>query len=189
MPPPFILVENPLTGQRERLYLSEAEYEEYRLIVSEDCSHGRSELRERVTTNGSRQHVRQCLGCGRAVGNPQKRDDGTQLAMWDTGAADLWDAARDEVLRAFLTARFTQQASSDRRFSQEYRDYLLSDEWRSRRERVLERDGHLCQSCRQRPATQVHHLTYEHILDEFLFELVSVYGECHSRLHPAPQLQ
>ncbi|MCK1357156.1 MULTISPECIES: hypothetical protein [unclassified Bradyrhizobium] len=34
-----------------------------------------------------------------------------------------------------------------------------------------------------RKATQVHHLTYKHIFREFVFELIAVCDECHSRLH------
>ena len=33
-------------------------------------------------------------------------------------------------------------------------------------------------------ATQVHHLTYQHVFAEFAFELVAVCDECHARLHP-----
>src|SRR5262249_56361112 len=65
----------------------------------------------------------------------------------------------------------------------EYQEYLLSDKWRQRRALVLDRADGLCERCRQAPATQVHHLTYEHIFGELLFELVAVCDDCHSRAH------
>lgn len=68
-------------------------------------------------------------------------------------------------------------------FQEWYRAYLRSPEWRKKREAVLARDGHLCQSCGLAQATEVHHLSYEHAGDEPLFELVSVCGGCHDRLH------
>lgn len=48
---------------------------------------------------------------------------------------------------------------------------------------MLTRDNYLCQGCRVRRATQVHHLTYDHVGNEFLFELVAICETCHTRLH------
>jgi len=48
---------------------------------------------------------------------------------------------------------------------------------------VLERDLRLCQGCRQRPATQVHHQTYRRVGREMLFDLVAVCDECHDAIH------
>lgn len=67
-----------------------------------------------------------------------------------------------------------------------YADYLKSAEWATRREKVMQRAGGVCEGCRCRPATEVHHLTYEHVTREFLFELVAICGDCHARLHDAP---
>jgi hypothetical protein len=66
---------------------------------------------------------------------------------------------------------------------QRYRDYLRSDAWKELRDKVLNRDDHTCQGCLSRPATQVHHLTYEHIFEEFALELVSLCALCHARIH------
>lgn len=65
-----------------------------------------------------------------------------------------------------------------------YNAYLASDVWRAKREEALARDGRVCQGCRQRLATQVHHRTYDHLGDELLFELISVCDECHAGIHP-----
>lgn len=67
-----------------------------------------------------------------------------------------------------------------------YADYLKSDEWAARREKVMQRAGGICEGCRQRPATEVHHLSYEHVTQEFLFELVAMCGGCHARWHGQP---
>ena len=39
-----------------------------------------------------------------------------------------------------------------------------------------------------RPATQVHHLTYAHLGDELLFELISVCDDCRKRIHHSEQI-
>lgn len=67
-----------------------------------------------------------------------------------------------------------------------YTDYLNSAEWTARREKVMQRAGGICEGCRQRPATEVHHLSYEHVTQEFLFELVAICGDCHARWHGQP---
>ena len=51
----------------------------------------------------------------------------------------------------------------------------------------MERAQGLCEGCRRRPATEVHHLTYEHVGDELLWELKAVCDHCHRRCHPESQ--
>jgi 5-methylcytosine-specific restriction endonuclease McrA len=65
-----------------------------------------------------------------------------------------------------------------------YGAYLSSEEWAERRRLVLERAGLICQGCRRARATQVHHLTYVHVGEEFLWELAAICNDCHERLHP-----
>ena len=55
-----------------------------------------------------------------------------------------------------------------------YADYLKSQQWADKRDRVLRRANYHCEGCAQRPATDAHHLTYEHVTQEFLFELVAL---------------
>lgn len=64
-----------------------------------------------------------------------------------------------------------------------YDRYLLSDAWRVRRAEVLKRASGVCEGCRKRVAKQVHHLTYERVGHEMLFDLVAVCSQCHSELH------
>lgn len=75
------------------------------------------------------------------------------------------------------------QASEDVRRSKEYKKYLASERWASKRDKVMGRENGLCEGCREEPATEVHHLTYEHLFDEFLFELAALCTTCHSRWH------
>lgn len=64
-------------------------------------------------------------------------------------------------------------------WQEQYKIYLASDRWRRKRELVLSRDDHLCQSCYQARAEEVHHLTYKHVGLEPLFDLTSVCPSCH----------
>ena len=65
----------------------------------------------------------------------------------------------------------------------EYSDYLLSPEWAKRRDAVIERCSGLCEGCGNAPVDHVHHLTYDNIGDEFLWQLVGVCAPCHARAH------
>lgn len=74
--------------------------------------------------------------------------------------------------------------TENERWQSEYRAYLESAQWRELRYRVLERDGHKCQSCLCAPATEIHHLTYRYYNaghDSALF-LRSVCRACHERI-------
>jgi 5-methylcytosine-specific restriction endonuclease McrA len=64
-----------------------------------------------------------------------------------------------------------------------YDQYLLSNEWLQRRRLVLQRANGICEGCLSEPATQVHHLTYDHAGAEFAWELVAICDYCHTRFH------
>jgi 5-methylcytosine-specific restriction endonuclease McrA len=63
-----------------------------------------------------------------------------------------------------------------------YNRYLNSPEWQAKRQKVLERDKHVCQACLSARATQVHHITYDHVFHEPLFDLRAICRPCHERL-------
>lgn len=145
-----------------------------------DCSHDRTLVRRRPIKNGY-QYTAQCLRCGGPVGNPIPRVRAEEMhggivPEWDTALQEDWEEQRR------LSAEAASRAG-DQEFWSEYSVYLKSDEWREKRRRVLERDKHICQGCLSRTATQVHHLTYEHVGRELLFELVSICDECHEIAH------
>jgi len=128
----------------------------------------------------------QCRGCGLIFAHKPS------LATPDTPDADLgaferakdvqfgerqrdWELARQE--------RERQWKDEQSEWWDKYNDYLRSSSWGARRALVLDRAGDICEGCRQRRATQVHHLTYDHVTNEFLWELVAICNECHARVH------
>lgn len=52
-----------------------------------------------------------------------------------------------------------------------------------KRRKIIDRCNGRCEGCGEAPVAQVHHLTYEHVGDEFLFELVGLCNRCHDRMH------
>lgn len=60
----------------------------------------------------------------------------------------------------------------------EYTAYLQSPAWQRVRARVLDRAKGRCETC-GKPATQVHHLTYERLGHEYMSDLLAVCEPCH----------
>lgn len=56
--------------------------------------------------------------------------------------------------------------------SQEYSEYLLSDEWKAKRKQKLIQGGGKCEVCGTQKRLQIHHLTYERIFREELSDLM-----------------
>lgn len=70
-----------------------------------------------------------------------------------------------------------------------YNEYLNSEKWKVKRKKVLERDNYLCQACLTNKAEQIHHLTYNNIYDEPLYELISVCKRCHIKIEEQKNLK
>ena len=64
-----------------------------------------------------------------------------------------------------------------------YHWYLGSAFWRERREYALKRANHRCERCKERRATEVHHLTYIRVFNEMPSDLVALCRQCHGEVH------
>ena len=85
------------------------------------------------------------------------------------------------TLKDRMIARLNQARGEQRR--DWYHRYLQSPQWQRKRQLVLKRANGICEGCGLNKATQVHHLTYERIGDEMLFDLVAVCDQCHDEVH------
>lgn len=149
-----------------------------------ECEHNNQELRRRTIRGGAIQYRYQCLRCGEAVGS----------AVASSKAAANTKAFDEELYTSWVEARQASaqkllSAYDKKRFFESYNAYLKTDEWKAKRRRVLERARGICEGCLEKPATQVHHLTYDNVGDELLFQLVAICDECHDKCHPERQQQ
>ena len=153
-----------------------AAWEKHRQVF--DCLHPQTELRERTLRNNSLQLVRQCLTCGYSVGTPVKRAtvEGAVLPF-DQALADGFEARR-KASSDGIREKYNRET-----FFDAYGPYLASAAWAQKRELVFRRARGFCEGCGLVPPDQVHHLTYEHVGSEFLFELLALCHSCHERLH------
>ena len=63
-----------------------------------------------------------------------------------------------------------------------YEEYLESDMWRSKRELILSLRP-ICEVCKTKKATQVHHLHYNTTGNESSKDLLVVCSSCHEKIH------
>jgi len=64
--------------------------------------------------------------------------------------------------------------------SKEYIEYINSEKWREKRQIIAQRDNYTCRYCGKKTKNfDVHHLTYAHLFDEPLDDLVLVCRNCH----------
>jgi hypothetical protein len=64
-----------------------------------------------------------------------------------------------------------------------HKTHLQSRYWKNIRQKALERDSNICQSCKSAEATEVHHKTYKNLGKELLEELISYCRACHGKVH------
>jgi 5-methylcytosine-specific restriction endonuclease McrA len=129
----------------------------------------------------------QCLECGRSVERIAKKDTNEfRLPWWDTDLEKRW-RDRQEAYYAERQRAFEQQRKrQDQQFWERYYRHLGSDKWADLRRRVFLRSKGICEGCGERRAVQVHHLTYERLGDEMLFDLAAVCMTCHEKIHGRP---
>jgi hypothetical protein len=96
-------------------------------------------------------------------------------------------ARKDAAWRARQAQRERDEQERSREWWARYNAYLATPGWAERRRLVIERCVGICEGCRLQRVTQVHHLTYENVCAEFLWELVGVCDECHERYHAAEE--
>lgn len=166
------------------------------------CNHSNMLPRLWVLSNGVRRVALQCQACGERQDSGVRSADYPNFEQLPPFDEELREDARTAVHKALETLRRVrdeamqahdsrrqemsewEQLSANQEWWERYNRYLQTPEWRAKRERVLERDDHLCQACLKREATQAHHLTYKRVFSEPLFDLVGVCMVCHAALHP-----
>lgn len=163
---------------------------------NKDCFHQSKKLVwTEINTWGdgllNRQLREQCMDCGRLLSAAKTHSLATPHTPGvDQDALKKWqeDFFRKRQNNAYAErsgflelATLADQNRAER--SEEYQEYLQSEAWRKKRDRVMKRANFTCEGCGDARATEVHHLTYADIYNEFLWQLVAICRECHARFH------
>lgn len=137
------------------------------------CKCQRKELRWGVKSNGAKYYKYQCLDChkvGQEVSKFSAKGNEPRIVTVN------YDTHMSPERQKYDNERARSEWMSN------YNAYLQTPKWRAKREAVMRRDEHLCQACLSARATDVHHLTYSHLFDEPLFDLIAVCRPCHDRI-------
>lgn len=160
------------------------------------CEHVSKRLRKFTASNKALSFRMQCLRCGETVETIKKINlpknvridllENFDSTLSHSFLKPIWDF-RDKITKKInekynLLSRASFIELQDERKGK-YQSYLNSPEWFALRLKVLARCNYMCEGCRSKPAEHVHHLTYAHIYNEFLWELVGVCNGCHKRVH------
>lgn len=146
--------------------------------MEENCKNCGTELTFVLATisNGQKRVRKQCFKCGLSDSKVYKH------SMFK----NIYDLP---LFNPYLREKFIQDKAEQRYIRNDigakhyYHDiYLKSDEWKSKREKILKRDNYECVCCGD-SATQVHHINYNHVYQEKEKELLSVCKNCHESIH------
>lgn len=157
------------------------------------CEHSQQQLTFKDARNGARYFRMQCLRCGDTAQVVARSDlspaDIRSAVPFNDARKQQWIERRRAYWESLEDVRRQQEAEEQERESAEWRRRYnahvnpSNPKWRALRELVMRRAGGTCEGCGVRPAVQVHHLTYDHLGDEFLWELRAVCVPCHERIH------
>ena len=128
----------------------------------------------------------QCLICGEPIiphALPKKDIPDSALVDISTWDEQLRTDCRNRRFAAWKEDKDKEREKQKAEWDEWYQQYLLSDEWHHKRCLVLQRDKTVCRGCLRSGAEVIHHLTYDHVGDELLFELVALCRACHERIH------
>lgn len=152
------------------------------------CDHARrSDWRHYACANGQVELRSQCLFCGMTLDylppSEVNAHDVAAYAPFDESLAHTYNLFRYEAFKAEMR-RLDEQERDEYRWW--YRHVYLHEPWwqRRRAEAVRAAKG-TCQRCQERPATQVHHLSYQRLYGELPGDLQAVCALCHAEIeHP-----
>lgn len=149
------------------------------------CSHDDARLVKRTVSNGVTHYGYQCQRCGHWTRSVRKATLSEQelliVPLFDDELKEQWNADKASAWAAWRDRRRRLETTEWRAKRARYSAYLKTEQWRDKSRRVVERDG-TCRACEKRPATQAHHLNYNHIYNEPLFDLVGVCELCHGEI-------
>ena len=162
----------------------------WRDYLDDGCLHPETVIVRRINAAGGQFFSRYCPHCGVKWSAMIKRADAEREGI----AADLTEHDIDQRAEVYLAARQEDfdkivNAAAERVFDARpentpaYQEYLRSPRWRRRAAKIMKRAGGKCEGCLTRDAQEVHHTTYDHIYEEFAFELLALCSQCHRRYH------
>ena len=103
--------------------------------------------------------------------------------LWSTRRTRRWYHHRSNIWWYEYMVSRSEHWMRRALFKRAYNKYLQSPEWEAKRQAVLKRDEYKCVKCGSQDELQVHHLTYDHVYNEPLKDLITLCKKCHYKTH------
>jgi hypothetical protein len=176
---------HPDTEQEISAFDTEHLREELAGFAAESCVHEKIEIRSIRTKTGGVQIWKLCLDCAQKFQSPlAKKSLDFEPELIDAESVELnYDRMHKRRRFEIIALHAEAELKTNALFAKDWGQYLKSDKWKDKRERVLKRADYICQGCGQERASEVHHVTYERRFFEMLFDLVALCQTCHSLIN------
>lgn len=155
-----------------------------------ECEHENSMVFvKKEMSNGVFMLKKQCSFCGHVDTQNLKHSlvkDINKVKDLDEFLADMRDSYKESERRRLWeegkTEKQKEWEKQQKKNKIAYDKYLISKEWRIRRDKIFERDSGRCVLCHKQ-GHHVHHMTYRNIFNEDKRDLITVCTECHEYIH------
>lgn len=130
-----------------------------------------------VIANGRIQIRKQCFNCGVVEMLNYKQ------ALFNLDELPFLDKELKEKFTKKVVSRSKLKKEMFNNNESYYREvYLKSEDWKAKRDSIIERDLGVCRSCGDK-AKDVHHITYIRVYKERKNDLISLCRICHTETH------
>jgi len=143
-----------------------------------ECNNHELVFVKRLKSNGKPLLNKQCLQCGEHDSTAYKLN-----LVLDFNLLPEYSEEKREKNWILKKQQYELKRENEKTaWFENYNLYLQTNEWKEKRLKVLKRDNWTCQSCLEREANEVHHITYKHVFKEPCFDLISICYNCHDEL-------
>lgn len=149
------------------------------------CEHLKKSLRLFKRVDSALVAVHQCQECGSNCGSVKKSTvkDFERLPPFDAALRERHRQKVNAFYEALRQEWVREQEERTSEFWRRHAEVMRSPEWSAKRLQVLSRCQGVCEGCGVHRASHVHHLTYDRLGNEMLFDLVAVCKPCHDLIH------
>lgn len=154
--------------------------EQARSFMYFQCSEHKNRLVYFIASNGGKRYQMECTMCGAR---------GSQIAARTLKNIDdipIREHINFERWNETVFKEFYAAIAQVRRI--DFNAYYQTPLWKAISAMAKKRDNYTCQICNKQ-AEVVHHLTYAHFQNEYLFELVSLCQKCHHDVYHSEKPQ
>lgn len=130
---------------------------------------------QKVDRTGRKSYYNECQICGHCTALEWHKTEHDERPPYRNVLAER-EREHKQQYNAYLLWQSQQ-------WEQARQEHMCSETWKEKRKHVIKRCNNVCEGCGIAPVDDIHHVEYTELGDEFLFQLMGLCRECHSRWH------